>query len=120
MAAFTLMAAYSGTCPCGAYIRAGVSTVARLEVPLPPDPAVCWYSGERGQWFIRGATGHIKARRWLHAKCAAKLDGLSFDDLELLAADRRAELQAMKRRGDDDAGRRHGRQRAARAKVTSS
>ncbi len=118
MPAFTFVAAYSGTCVCGKYIRAGVSTIAAIDVALPPDPHVCSYA--RGQWFVDNAPGHIRGRRYLHARCAAKLDGLSFEDLELLAADRRAELQAIKRRADSETGRRHGRQRRARSKATVS
>jgi hypothetical protein len=94
-----------------------VSTIAAIDVPLPPDPHVCCYS--RGQWFVGGAPGNVRGRRYVHAKCGAKLDGLSFADLELLAADRRAELQAMKRRADTEAGRRHGRQRRARLKAAA-
>jgi hypothetical protein len=97
-------AAYAGTCPCGTYINPG-SLIAPVDVPLPPDPAVCWYS--RGQWYIAGAPAKsVRARRYHHARCAAKLDGMSVEDLEMLAADRRQELAAMKRRADREDGRR--------------
>jgi hypothetical protein len=120
MTAFEIVAGHNGLCPCGTYIRAGVSTIAALDVPLPPDPAVCVRS--HGKWYIGGSAdaGHIRPRNWLHARCAAKLHGLSFRELELLADDRRAELAAKRRRADEEHGRRIGRQRRTRSKATRS
>jgi hypothetical protein len=118
--AYTILAQHSGTCTCGKYVRAGTSTISPVDVPMPPDPAVCLYSGERGCWYIGGASSpsHVRSRRWLHERCAARLDRLSFDDLEQLAADRRVALSTMKKRGDAEYGRRVGRQRRARSKAS--
>jgi hypothetical protein len=109
MTGYARLALHAGTCPCGKYIRAGVSAITSVGVPLPPDPAICWYSGEKQRWYVAGAEGNVRARLWLHAACAERLNGLSFDELELLAADRRHELDCMRRQGDRDAGRRSSR-----------
>jgi hypothetical protein len=100
------LAEFAGTCPgCGRYIRSGISLIASVVVPLPPCPTFCWYS--RGQWYIAGAPAKsVRARRYLHARCAAKLDGHSVEDLEMLALDRRQELAAIRRRAEREDGRR--------------
>jgi hypothetical protein len=105
MTGYEVTASHNGWCPCGKYIRARVSRIANVGVALPPCPSICWYSGEKQRWYIEGAEGSVRARMWLHAACAERLDGLSFEELELLAADRRQELACMKRRGDREGGR---------------
>jgi hypothetical protein len=113
-------AQHSGTCPCGKFIRAGVSMIAAVDVPLPPDPRVCHYSGERRQWFVDSVPGNVRPRRWLHEKCAARLEGHTFADLEMLAADRRQALKAIKRVADLTYGRQHGRRRHAGSRTSLS
>jgi hypothetical protein len=105
-----MIAAHAGSCCCGTFIRAGKSTITAVDVPLPPDPAVCTYS--HGRWYVGGSPSHVRPRRWLRASCAAKLAGLTFQQLEDLAAERRQSLAAMKREWD----RQNGRNRRSRSK----
>ena len=77
----------------------------------------CRYSAERKCWYVDNVAGNIRPRRWLHARCAVKLNGHSFADLEMLAADRRAALRAAKREAERAYGHQFGRQRRARSKA---
>lgn len=119
MLAFYIIASHDGLCPLsGKFIVAGRSRIAPLAVSMPPNPAVTFYSAERGVWIVANAEAkRIHARDWARADEVERFNRrYSFEEQEALAVEWRDELRRMKREGDRLYGRQHGRQRRVRSK----
>jgi hypothetical protein len=102
-----LLAKHPGICPlCCHFIAKGRSHITALDVPLPPSLKHVRYdsfgSGSGHGWFFhRGTAGGngnsvIRARSWVHVKCAAEIESLSPAELRAMAQNRSRELRQHK------------------------
>lgn len=102
-----LLAKHAGICPlCCRFIAKGRSRITALDVPMPPSLKHVRYdsfgSGSGHGWFFhRGTAGGqgdvvVRARPWVHAKCASQVESLSYAELKAMAQQRHCELRRHK------------------------
>jgi hypothetical protein len=97
-----VLAEHPGTCPlCADYIAKGKSWIVALAVPMPPSTKLVSYEARETPGWYRHTSyergrGVVRARRWVHGRCAAKLGSLSHAQLQEMAQRRCGELQQHK------------------------